>query len=121
MRDGLTKNLFKGLVVSAIATIIMMVILAITMNFVDMATKSLYVWYVVITCVAIVFGASYSARKNGSKGWLVGVLLGITYYILIGIISYLSKGSLEWTKFDLYRLFFAVAIGALSGMLGINI
>jgi len=117
----LIKNSGKGVFVSFISTIVMMLVLAMIMSFMDLSTKSLYVGYVVVTCISIVFGSIYSAKRNGSKGWLVGLLVGILYYILIGIISSIATGSMALGLFDFYRFIFAVAIGLLSGMLGINL
>ena len=121
MGVDLLKNSGKGVFVSFISTIVMMLILAMVMSLMDLSTKSLYVGYVIVTCISIVFGSVYSAKKNGEKGWLAGLLVGILYYLLLGIVSSLAQGSLELGLFDLYRFIFAVAIGFLSGMLGINI
>lgn len=121
MGADLVKNSGKGVVVSLISTIIMMILLALVMSFMDMSTKALYVGYIVVTCISIVFGSIYSAKRNGSKGWLVGLFVGIIYYLLIGVISSIVKGAVDLGLFDLYRLIFAMAIGLLSGMLGINI
>lgn len=67
MGVDLIKNSGKGVFVSFISTIVMMLILAMIMSFMDLSTKALYVGYVVVTCISIVFGSIYSAKRNGSK------------------------------------------------------
>jgi len=114
-------NSWKGLIRALALTVFLLMALASIMGFLDLSQKNLYVTYIVITCISIVFGGIYAARKNESKGWLVGLLVALLYYFLIGIISSIAIGKIEFTNFDGYRLVFAVAIGMLSGMLGINI
>ncbi|MDD7794053.1 MULTISPECIES: TIGR04086 family membrane protein [unclassified Clostridium] len=121
MNLEVVKNSGRGLIRALLLTIFLLMVLALTMNFLDLSQKNLYVTYIIITCVSIVFGGVYGARKNQSKGWLVGLFVAILYYVFIGIVSAIAKGKVEFVSFDVYRLFFAMAIGILSGMLGINI
>jgi putative membrane protein (TIGR04086 family) len=63
----------------------------------------------------------YASRKNGEKGWIVGFGVGLCYFILILIVSAIFRGNMSFSINDLWRGLLALAVGVLSGMLGINI
>ncbi|MBK1809316.1 TIGR04086 family membrane protein [Clostridium sp. YIM B02505] len=114
-------NVAKGVLRALIATMIFVVIISIIMSFSLLSLKALSVMWVVITCLSILLGAIYSSRKNGEKGWLVGFGVGLCYFIIVLIISAVFKGNIALSINDLWRGLLALAVGALSGMLGINL
>ncbi|GKU23846.1 TIGR04086 family membrane protein [Clostridium folliculivorans] len=114
-------NVAKGVLRALIATMIFVVIISIVMSFSLLSLKALSVMWVVVTCLSILLGAIYSSRKNGEKGWLVGFGVGLCYFIIVLIISAVLKGNVVLSINDLWRALLALAVGALSGMLGINL
>lgn len=116
-----TVSIVKGIVRALILTVICVLAISLAMSFLDISSKTLGVLWIISTCVSILLGAIYAARKNEEKGWLVGLILAIVYYLLIMIISSIFKGAVHFGILDLGRLMIAMAIGLLSGMLGINI
>ena len=115
------SNVAKGVLRSLIATMIFVVAISIVMSFSLLSVKTLSVTWVVITCLSILLGAMYASRKNGEKGWIVGFGVGLCYFILILIVSAIFRGNMSFSINDLWRGLLALAVGVLSGMLGINI
>lgn len=110
-----------GVLRAAIITIILMLLFTIIMTVTDVTNQFLSVYYLVATCLSVVYGSIYAARKNNKNGWLVGILVALLYMLLIFILSaVLFQDSSFGTK-ELLRMAIAVIVGALSGMLGINI
>jgi putative membrane protein (TIGR04086 family) len=115
------SNVAKGVLRSLIATMIFVVAISIVMSFSLLSVKTLSVTWVVVTCLSILLGAVYASRKNGEKGWIVGFGVGLCYFILILIVSAVFRGNMSFSVNDLWRGLLALAVGVLSGMLGINI
>ncbi|SHI33791.1 putative membrane protein, TIGR04086 family [Clostridium cavendishii DSM 21758] len=114
-------NVTKGLLRGLILTLICVLAISLVMSFKDLGSSVLGVLWVITTCVSIFIGATYAAKRNGEKGWLVGLILAIVYYLVIMIISSIFRGEIHLGIMDGARLLIAMAIGLLSGMLGINI
>lgn len=110
-----------GVLRSVLITIVLLIIFSIIMTFKEVNTQFVSVYYVVATCLSVVYGAIYSARKNNRNGWLVGILVAVLYMSLIYILSAMLFENTSFGITELLRLLIAVLVGALSGMLGINI
>jgi putative membrane protein (TIGR04086 family) len=111
----------NGVLRSTILTIILLVIFAIVMSVVDVGPQVMSVYYLVVTCISIVYGAIYSAKKNNRRGWLVGILVAVFYMMVLYIISGIFFQDFSINSKDFLRFTIAVLVGTLSGMLGINI
>ncbi|NLM34269.1 MAG: TIGR04086 family membrane protein [Clostridiales bacterium] len=110
-----------GVLRSVLITIALLIIFSIIMTFKEVNTQFISVYYVIATCLSVVYGAIYSARKNNKNGWLVGILVAVFYMLLIYILSALLFKNISFGTTELLRLLIAILVGALSGMLGINI
>jgi putative membrane protein (TIGR04086 family) len=111
----------KGAFRSTILTIILLVIFSIVMSAADIGSQVISVYFLLVTCVSIIYGAIYSAKKNNRRGWLTGILVALLYMAILYIMKALIFGEPSIASKDLIRLSIAIAVGALSGMLGINI
>jgi putative membrane protein (TIGR04086 family) len=118
---GLYVKVGNGVFRATIITIIMLVILSIIMSFSDVSRQVISVYYLVATCVSIIYGSIYAARKNNKKGWLVGILVAFFYMLVLYLISMLIFKDTALQMKDLLRLVIALVVGTLSGMLGINL
>ncbi|WP_163215868.1 TIGR04086 family membrane protein [Clostridium thermarum] len=110
-----------GVLRATLITIVLVIIFAIIMTFTDVSNQFLSVYYLVTTCLSVVYGAIYAARKNNKNGWLVGILVALLYMLLIFIASAVLFNNVFFGLTELLRITIAVVVGALSGMLGINI
>jgi putative membrane protein (TIGR04086 family) len=118
---GLYVKVGNGVFRATIITIIMLVILSVIMSFSDVSRQVISVYYLVATCISIIYGAIYAARKNNKKGWLVGILVAFFYMLVLYLISMLVFKDTTLQMKDLLRLVIALVVGTLSGMLGINL
>jgi putative membrane protein (TIGR04086 family) len=111
----------NGVLRATIITLLLLVLLAAIMNFNEIGSQVLSVYYLVVTCVSILYGSIYAARKNKRRGWIVGILVALLYMIILYLISAIFFQDLAFTGKDFLRLAIALLVGALSGMLGINL
>lgn len=114
-------NVGKGVLRALILTVICVLAISFSMSFLELSETTLDVLWIVTTCLSILLGATYAAKKNEKNGWLIGMILAVVYYLIIMSISLIFRGGLQFGVVDFVRLIIAMAIGILSGMLGINI
>lgn len=115
------KNVIKGVILSLLIAIVLTLIFSVVMTSVDLSETVLSVSYVVITCLALVIGSVVAAKLQGSRGWVVGFVVGAIYYISLYLIAVLFGDGSTLTVYELYRFLMAIGVGTLAGMLGINL
>lgn len=111
----------NGVFRASIITILLLIIFAIIMSTTEVGNQVISVYILVVTSISIVYGAIYAAKKNNRKGWLVGILVAALYMLVLYLISGIFFGDFSLNYKDFFRLILALLVGALSGMLGINI
>ncbi|MEW9095131.1 MAG: TIGR04086 family membrane protein [Clostridiaceae bacterium] len=110
-----------GILRSTILTVIFMLIYAVIMTFVDLSDKTNSVFYLVTTILSIMYGTVYAVRKINKKGWLTGIVIATLYMLIIYFVSIIAGNNLTLDNRMMIRFLLALGVGALSGMLGINI
>lgn len=110
-----------GVLRSTVITVIFMIVYAIIMSFVDIGEKINAIFYLVTTVLSIMYGSIYAVRKINKRGWLTGLMVAALYMLIIYIVSLIAGNSPGLEYRGMMRIALALAVGALSGMLGINI
>lgn len=113
-------NVVKGALTALIVSVILVVGLTIFMLFKEPSSTAQNIIMVVFMGISIAIGAILATKKNGKKGWLIGSLVAILYFLSMYIISGALNG-LEFKQFDLFRFIMAIVVGFVSGILGINL
>jgi putative membrane protein (TIGR04086 family) len=111
----------NGVLRAVIITLLLLAGLAFVMSIKDVSLQVVSVYYLVATCISILYGSVYAARKNNRKGWLVGLLVAFIYMAIIYLVAALFFQDITLSGKDLLRIVIALFVGALSGMLGINL
>lgn len=119
-KKSMLLNVIKGSLVSLIITIILIIGLTVFMMFKELSGGTVNITMIVFTGIAIAIGAILATKKNGEKGWLVGLLVSILYFIVVYIISSALNGFV-FKQYDLVRFVMAMVVGLVSGILGINL
>ena len=115
------KTVLKGVVGAIAVVIILTSILSLVMSFVDISSGMFSAIYVVITSISLIFGTIFAAKLYGHKGWLVGLSVGVLFYISLYAIGVLFGAEATLGLYDLMKFSLCVVVGILSGMLGINL
>lgn len=115
------RSVLKGTVGSIILCLIGVVVLSGLMTKLVFSKGIFNMLYVIISLVSLSIGAIIGAKKNESRGWLVGFGVAIGYYVVLFILSGVLGGGISFSIFDLAKLGIALVIGTLAGMLGINL
>jgi len=111
----------EGVLRGFIITVVLLLLFAVLMSFVDISEKISSVFYLVTTLISIMYGSLFAVKKVQRKGWLIGILVALLYMIVLYLVSVISGNIYVVGVNRLERLGLAVVVGTLSGMLAINL
>jgi len=111
----------QGVFRAAILTLIVLVIYSAITSYMPASMRVTSVFYIVLTLVSVLYGSLFAAKKAGEKGWLMGIIVAATYMLVLYLIKVVGGGETAIGMREVIRASLALGIGALSGMLGINI
>lgn len=115
------RSVLKGTIGSIILCLIGVIVLSAFMTKLAFSKGIFSMLYVIISLFSLSLGAIIGAKRNESKGWLVGFGVAIGYYLILFVTSGIISGGISFGFFDLAKLAIALVVGTLAGMLGINL
>lgn len=115
------KSVLKGTVGTLIFSFIGVALLSILMTKLAFSKGIFNAIYVIISLCSLSLGAIIGAKRNESRGWLVGFGVALGYYLVLFVLASCFSGELVFNLFDLVKLAIALVVGTLAGMLGINL
>lgn len=122
MKKNSILPIAEGVLRGFILTLIMLLIYAAVMCFVDTGDKANSIYYMITTLVSIMYGVIYAVKKLKRRGWVVGLIVSMLYMIILYLVFLIGNGKeTVFNQGNYIRILLAAGVGALSGMLGINI
>lgn len=114
-------HLGEGVLRSFVMTLICILIYSVVLRFATITENVTSIFILVLTLLSVVFGAIYSARKINKRGWLIGLIVACLYMVILYLVSLLAGRDGALTSAHFIKFGLAAVVGALSGMLGINL
>ncbi|KZL93766.1 TIGR04086 family membrane protein [Clostridium magnum] len=111
----------EGVLRGFIITVVLLLIFAVVMTFTEVSEKASSTFYLVTTILSIMYGSIYAVRKIKRRGWLVGIIVTILYLLVLYMVSLVSGNSAVIGTDRIPRILLAIIVGALSGIIGINL
>ncbi|GAX91466.1 TIGR04086 family membrane protein [Effusibacillus lacus] len=118
-RLGGTPVLY-GLIYAFAVAFSALLLVSIVLTWTSIPETKLPVMTYVINLAAVLTGSFAAARRTGEKGWYYGGLTGLFYSVAITILGLLIV-SASFTLHNLVQITLLSAIGALGGVVGVNI
>ena len=115
------NNVLKGVVGAVAVATILTAIYSLIMNFIDFSSGVDSAINVGLTSICLIFGTILAAKLYGRKGWLIGLSVGVLFYIALYAIGVLFGAEATLGLYDLIKFSLCALVGILSGMLGINL
>lgn len=115
------NNVVKGVIGAFAVTVLLTAIFSLLVSFVEFSPAVFSGVFVVITSLGLIFGTILAAKLHGEKGWLVGLAVGVLFYIALYATGVLFGAEPTLGMYDLIKFSLSVLVGLLSGMLGINL
>lgn len=111
----------EGVLRGFIVTLVFMLIFAAVMSFTEVSASVTSVFYMVTTLLSVMYGVIYAVRKIKRRGWLTGAIVSMLYMLILYIVYMIGGRDSSILNSSTYiRILLALAVGILSGMLGIN-
>ena len=89
MENNMIKNIFKGVGISFISTIILLLIYSCVLTFTNISENTMTTVISLITAISILIGSSIGNYKIKKNGLLNGGLVGGLYLLIIYLLIYL--------------------------------
>lgn len=115
------KTIFKGVMVSIILTMFLLLLLSFVMMTFELSEKNYNLAFAVITTIALSIGAVIASKFNERKGYLTGFMVGVMFFIFIFFLTSIINGGISLGRGELYSLSISIFIGTISGILGVNL
>ncbi|MDR0850373.1 MAG: TIGR04086 family membrane protein [Christensenellaceae bacterium] len=120
MNKDFALSVLKGVLVSLCITLVLILLFAVILRFVDMNDTLVSTVNQIIKVVSVFLGVMASLKKNSVKGLYKGMMIGILYTFLAFLVFSLLDGSFAFGVTLIFDLLFALIIGAVCGLICVN-
>lgn len=118
--DSRILAIAKGMLVSILITVPAFIIFAAVLNQIDFPEKFIYPAVVTTTLVSILAAGSSVSRKAKSRGWLNGGATGLTYVLMLYLVSSIFYNDYTIDMRTIQVTVGGVLTGCIGGIIGIN-
>lgn len=115
------SKFFKGLIASFIFTLLLFFLFSVVLRFSSMSDTIIPGMVLLISIISILCGATICTKNASNQGWLWGSSVGASYALILYIISSLTLTGFSFPITTFYLFLGYIAIGAIGGIIGINI
>ncbi|MDE4541934.1 TIGR04086 family membrane protein [Thermoanaerobacterium sp. R66] len=114
-------GIIVGLLISYIITLLFFIIYALVLTYTPLSELTLPTLTMLITIIGIVLSGAIAARNTKSKGWLNGGLAGLLYVLLMLFLGVYFVKEAGINAGIALKLIWGIVLGAIGGMIGINL
>ena len=119
--SGYIIDIIKGTILGLIVTIILMLLFTILLTYSKLSEELIPLINSIIMILGIKTGSIFTSRKAYRNGWISGGLIGVTYFLIIFLLSVIFIKDFTLDKYTFLKGMIALVIGTIGGMIGINI
>lgn len=113
-------NIFKGVGISIITTIILLIIFSIILTYTNIQESVINPVIMVITAISILIGSSLGNIKIKRNGLINGGIIGAIYIISIYLISSILNWKFSLNIQSIIMIVISIIFGILGGIIGVN-
>ena len=114
------KNIFKGVFISFITTVLFLLIYSCVLVYTDTNENTMNVVITLITAISILIGSSIGNYKIRKNGLLNGGAIGGIYLLIIYFISSILNWNFSLNVQSLILIGAGIVFGILGGIIGVN-
>lgn len=120
MKDNTIMNLAKGIGISLIVTVVLLIIFSVLLAYTNISETVINPVIMVITAISILIGSSIVNIKIKKNGLINGGIIGGSYILTIYLISSLLNWKFTLNLQSIIMIVLAIAFGILGGIIGVN-
>lgn len=111
----------RGLFISLLFGFVVLILFTIVLSLMGTRPTDVPMTIVLLSYIAALIGGVNAGRHSPNRGWLTGGLTGVLFMILLLLFfAMIPESVLNW-PLALIRIACAFPVGAIGGMLGVNI
>ena len=114
-------NLLKGTLAAVSTTLILILLFALLIRFFDISDSWIFPVNQVIKVISLFVGIISTIKLDSKNGFLKGLLLAISYFLLSYIVFSILQGRLAFALTNLYDFLITVLMGGIIGIIVVNI
>lgn len=115
-----TKNIFKGIGIAMISTVIMLLIFSIILAYTNTSENTITPVIMVVTGISILIGSSIGSIKIKKNGIINGGLIGGIYILILYLISSILNWRFGLNIQSIIMIAVGMIFGILGGIIGVN-
>lgn len=113
-------NILKGIGISLLVTVILLIIFSVLLTYTNIQENFIDPVIIIITAISILIGSSIGIGKMKKNGLINGAFVGISYMIIIYLISSILNWKFSLNIQSIIMIFVGIAFGILGGIIGVN-
>ena len=118
--NSIIKNIFIGVGVSFIFTVIALIIFSVILTYTNVQGNVINPVIMVITAISILIGSSIVNAKIKKNGLINGGIVGGIYILLIYLISSILNWRFSLNVQSIIMIAISIIFGILGGIIGVN-
>ena len=119
--EGTTlKNIFRGVLISFITTIVFLLIYSCLLTYTEISENTMSVVITIITAISILIGSSFGNLKIKKNGIANGGIIGGTYLLIIYLISSLLNWKFKLNLESIILIIVGIGFGIVGVIIGVN-
>lgn len=111
----------KGIAISMILSLLMMLILSMVLSFSSVKENVIMPTVIFISAFSILVSSFLVAKRIESKGIIYGSLLGLIYMLILYLLSSILNFDFSLNTNVVVMITFGIVGGAIGGVLGVNL
>ena len=111
----------KGICISMILSLLMMLILSMVLSFSSVKENVIMPTVIFISAFSILVSAFLVAKRIEAKGIIYGSLLGLIYMLILYLLSSILNFDFSLNANAVVMITFGIVGGAIGGVLGVNL
>lgn len=118
---NMLKEYTKFMLLSILIGIIITCLIGVLLAYTNINDNMMGTLVFVATAMSIFIGSTLLNRKIKKRGYLYGLIFGVIFFILIYTFSALASSLLIMNTTVLVYLIMSIIVGAIGGIIGVNI
>lgn len=114
-------NIFKGIVISILITLVLLFLFSIILTYTSLGENVIPAVIIIATVISILIGSSISTIKIKKNGILNGGIIGFTYILGIYLISSIVQTGFSLNTYSMIMIILSILAGMIGGIVGVNI
>ena len=114
-------QILKGILVAVCFSLIGILLFALSLRFFDMSDLGIKIFNQIIKTLSILSGCFVCLKADRKNGLVKGILISVLYTIVSFFLFSILNGEFSFSVSILFDLLFSFVVGAISGILCVNI